>query len=314
MDRMTKFILLLIFEIPAIILSIIILAHFALNRQDRSKLKNHGWIVLLIANFLQLVLDLPMGMSYFHRAHIWPESNAYCRWWIWCDFSLNSIGLFLMAWISLERHLLIFHSHTILQVRWKKWAFHFIPIILCLMWPLLIFFVLVVINPFCIDEWDFSSFECGIPCYFTINILVQFDFIFDLVFPIIIIMFANLTLVIRVIHQKMSQQQGINWRRHRKMVLQLWIISSLYIGFWSPVTIAQLIQMTVMPSFMIDQLETMQFVVYFIPLFLPMICLSTLPELVKKITNIIATQRMNVIGVITFNRGANPTVTIVTGR
>jgi hypothetical protein len=102
----------------------------------------------------------------------------------------------------------------------------------------------------------------------------------------------------------MSRHRVINWRRHRKMVLQLWIVSSLYMAFWLPMTITQLIQITVMPSFMIDQLETILYVVYFIPIFLPMICLSALPELVKIIINIIPPTNLNAIGVVTYTQRA----------
>jgi hypothetical protein len=98
------------------------------------------------------------------------------------------------------------------------------------------------------------------------------------------------------------------------MILQLWIVSSLYLGFWLPVVITELIQITVLPSFMIDQLETMLFFTYFIPLFLPMICLSTLPELMKKIMNIFSLQQLNVIGVVSHNRGERQKGTIGVNR
>jgi hypothetical protein len=82
-------------------------------------------------------------------------------------------------------------------------------------------------------------------------------------------------------------------------------------GFWLPTTITQLIQITVMPSFMIDHLETILFVVYLIPLLLPMICFSVLPELVKNTMNIIGKAKLNVIGVVAFTRGAGRTATNV---
>jgi hypothetical protein len=227
MDRTTKFVLMLVLEIPAIIFSIVIFVHFALNRQARSQLKNHGWLVLLIVNFFQLVIDLPMPMSYCYENSVWPTSSAYCVWWTWCEFSLNTIGLFLMAWISIERHVLIFHQHAILQVSWKKWAFHFAPIILCLIWTPIFYIAVVVISPYCTTVWDFNLVNCGIPCYFTASFLGQFDFIFNIAVPVMVIMLANLTLAIRVTYQKVSRYQTINWRRHRKMVLQLWIVSSL---------------------------------------------------------------------------------------
>jgi hypothetical protein len=238
---------------------------------------------------------------------VWPVSNAYCVWWTWYEFSVNTIGLFLMAWISIERHLLIFRPPAMFEVSWNKWIFHFIPIILCLIWTPIFYLVIVVISPFCTTVWDFDFVNCGTPCYFFANFFGQFDFIFNIAVPNVIIMLANVTLIIRVIYQKISRHQAVNWRRHRKMVLQLWIVSSLYMAFWLPMTITQLIQITVMPSFMIDQLETILFVVYFIPLLLPIICLSTQPELVKKIVDLIWKPRLNVIGVVAFTPGTKQT-------
>ncbi|CAF1350902.1 unnamed protein product [Adineta steineri] len=279
--------------LTAIFLSLIIFGYFIKNRQARSK----------------LVFDLPMPMSYYYIGSVWPVSNIYCTWWIWIEYSLNSIGLFLMAWISIERYILIFYPHAISQLSWKKWVLHFLPISFCLSWAPIFFFVIVVISPLCINVWDFTLLYCGNPCYYTVNILVQFDFIFDIVFPITIIMVANMILVIRVTYQKISRRQAINWRSHRKMVLQLWIVSSFYLAFWLPSTITLLIQMTALPSFMIDQLEAMLFLIDLIPLFLPMVCLSTLPDLTKKLIGIVSIRR-NVIGAVTFKRDMGQTATI----
>ncbi|CAF3366106.1 unnamed protein product [Rotaria socialis] len=289
--------------------SILIIAYFARNHEVRSKFKNHGWFVLIIVNFTQLLLDLPMPMNYYRMGTVWPASNEYCVWWTWCEFSLNTIGLFLMAWVLVERYVLIFHPHAMIQSRWKKWIFHFTPIILSLIWAPTLYLVLVVISPYCTNEWDFGSVNCGIPCYFTVNFLGQFDFIFNIAFPVMIITLANLALIIRLTYQKMSRHQIKNWRRHCKVVFQLGIVSSLYLAFWLPTMITELVQITVMPSFMMDQLQTILFVVYFIPLLLPMICLSTQPELVKKIANSITIRKLNVIGITTVNRGVEQAVT-----
>lgn len=297
MDDRTKFVVMLIFEIPAIVLSVIILLYFAFNRPARSKLKNHGWLILLILNFFQLLVNLPMPMSYYYLSYTWPPSNSYCIWWRWCEFSLASIGLFLMAWISIERHLLIFHEHLILQVRWTKWLYHFSPIIFCVLWAPLFFFIVIVISPVCTNSYNYNSFFCGSPCYYGEKVLSQFEFIFDLFLPVLIITSANVTLVIRVIYGKIARQQAVNWRRHGKMVLQLWMISSLYMGFWLPATIKLFIQYTFDPSFMVDQEDTMQWTTYFIPLLLPLICLVAIPELLNKIKSIIRIRRPNRINV-----------------
>ncbi|UJR07476.1 hypothetical protein I4U23_011765 [Adineta vaga] len=314
MDSRTKFILMIILEIPAIFISIRIFIHFLITRQARLALRNHGWIVLILTNFIQLVIDLPISMSYYYRETVWPTSDLFCALWDTCEFSLNSIGLFLMAWISIERHLIVFHSQRIFQRRWKRWLFHFIPILFCLLWSPIFFFILIVISPLCTNQWDYNFLSCGAPCYYGVMIVGQFDFCFNIVIPNVIIMLANVTLIIRVIYQKLSRQQVIHWRRHRKMVLQLWIISSLYMAFWLPVSITILIQITIDPSFMIDSLSTMQFFTYLIPLLLPMICLSTLSDLTKKILRRIINSRINIVGAVVYTRNVKPTVAAVTVR
>lgn len=301
MDRQSRFVLMLAFQIPAITLSILIFVYFAFIRPVCFKLKNHGWLILLIVNFFQLLFNLPMPMSYNYLNYIWTTTNAYCVWWTWCEFSLNSIGLFLMACISIERQLLVFHARTVVQIRWKKCLFHFLPIIFCLFWAPLFFFIVVVISPLCTTSWNYNLFLCGFPCYYGEKVLNQFDFVFNLLLPVVIIMLANVMLVIRVIYRKISRQQAVHWRRHGRMVIQLWMISSLYMGFWLPVTITLFIQMTFDSSFMVDQLETMQFAAYFIPLLLPVICLGALPELLNKIESIIRMRRWNTVNVVPFH-------------
>lgn len=194
MNRQTRFSLIVALEIPAIFFSMLIFSHFAFNRQVRSKLKNHGWLVLLIVNFFQLTLDLPMPASYYYMDTIWPETYVYCIWWTWLEYSLSTIGLFLMAWISIERHVFIFSPHAMAQRRWKKWLFHFLPIIFCLLWTPTFYFVIIVISPYCTTPWDFTFLSCGYPCYLTANFLGQFDLICNITVPSAIVMFANVTL------------------------------------------------------------------------------------------------------------------------
>lgn len=241
MTDMIKFIFMVVFEIPAIFFSIVILTYFSLNREARAQLKNQGWFTLIIVNLVQILIDLPMPMSYYRMGVVWPATNAYCVWWTWCEFSLSTIGLFLMTWISIERHILIFHSNALLQKPWRKWTFHTIPITLCVVWTPIFYLGILIIFPFCTNDWDFNSVNCGTPCYFN-NFLGKFDFIFNVAIPLTVIMLTNLTLVIRVIHQKRSRQLIIKWRLHRKMVIQLWMVSSLYMAFWLPMTITQVIK------------------------------------------------------------------------
>ena len=316
MDHRTKFIFLITLQVPAVILSILVFAYFILNRVVCSKPHNHGWIVLLIINFLQLITDLPMSMNYYRIGHVSPTWRGYCVWWTWYEFSLLGIGLFMMAWVSIERHLLIFHAQSIFQVKWRRWFFHIIPILFCLLWPSVFYIIAVVISPHCSTEWDFSMVMCGFPCYFTVEFIGRFDFLFNIVMPISIVVLANITLIFRVVHKKLTLHQAFDWRRHRKMTLQLCTIGSLYMGFWLPVTIVQLIQITIMPTFMTDSVETLLFILYFIPLFLPIVSLSVFPEIIKKMIKCYqkSTTR-NAVAASTYTGNRNPTMTLtVVGR
>lgn len=77
MNRTGRFIALITFKVPAI----------ALDRHARSELKNHGRMVLLLASLIRLLLELPMPMRFYWLNYIWPATDAYCVWWIWCEYS-----------------------------------------------------------------------------------------------------------------------------------------------------------------------------------------------------------------------------------
>jgi hypothetical protein len=295
MQNIVKFILLLFLEIPAVIVSILIFVYFNSHRVARSKPKNHVWLVLLILNFFQLLINLPMPMSFYYIGRIWPATDAYCVWWTWYEYSITVISLMLMAWASIERHFFIFYPRLLLGAQWKKWAYHFIPILLSFVWPSLWYLALVVISPTCTKTWNFDEVICGVPCYSVTNggTYKIWELIFNTVIPLLIIIFANLALVTRVIYEKISRHQDVQWHRHRKMAFQLWFISSLYLTGWLPLTLTQLIRITVNSSFFNDQLATIFFLVYLIPLLLPIVCLGVFPEVLNSAREAIGRQRRN---------------------
>ncbi|CAF1334183.1 unnamed protein product [Adineta ricciae] len=297
MQSASKFSILLALEIPAIFFSIIIFVYFAANRMARSKFQNHGWLVLVTISFIQIVIDLPMPMSFYYVGRVIPASDLYCVWWTWSEFSLNTIGIFLMAWISVERYIFIFYSHTIFQGRFKKWMYHFIPIGICLCWTPFFYCLVVIISPYCSQTWSFDLIICGVPCYYIKKSVGEFNFLFNVALPVSVIFLVNLLLLIRVNYEKISRHRRINWRNHRKMILQLWIISSIYLICWLPLMITKFVQITVMPTLMVDYLDIILFNVYLVPLFLPMVCLSTLPKLVRKLTRFIHERNRNKVGV-----------------
>ena len=279
-----QFIVILSVQIPSIVVSVLIFVHFLQNRRIRSHLNHHIIYVLLLVNFLEVATDIPMPLSFYYFNEAKPRSNIYCVWWTWYEFSLNTIGLFLMAWASVERHILTFASHWMLR-RWKRWTLHIAPIIFSLFWTPVFYTVMIIISPNCATIWRFDSVLCGQPCFLTTNggRFGLFDFNFNILFPIIVIVLGNFALIFRVIYGRYMREQPVRWRRQRKMALQLISISILYVVFWFPSTLTQLVELYFNSQFLLIHLEDLLFLIYFVPLLLPFVCLISLTKLMKQI-------------------------------
>ncbi|CAF3600617.1 unnamed protein product [Rotaria sordida] len=129
---------------------------------------------------------------------------------------------------------------------------------------------------------------CSVPCYLTTYWGV-FDLLFNVIFPVCTIVIANLALIARVIYQKsiVVRRTRIDWRRQRKMTLQLGIISTLYLVIWLPVGIGLLGQIYISSTFFLDQIDIFSFLTYLVPLLLPFVCLISMPGLMKKLKAIL---------------------------
>jgi hypothetical protein len=280
-----KFVVLLAIQIPSSIASSISLIYIVLTPAFRSKEHNRSICVLLVINFIQLMSDLPMTINFFRTGGIvQPASSAYCLCWIWFEFTLNGISIDLMTWISIERHLLIFHSNSIRAMRpWQRWCFLVAPLIICLLWIPIFLLIAVIVSPTCKNVWDFTSLLCGLPCYLMTD-LGTFDLIVDTIIPVAIILIANIALVARVIIQQSLglHRNRVDWHRQRKMVIQLGIFSTLYLSIWLPLCIVQLGEALVSPTFLFYMSDTVNFLAYVVPLLLPFACLIAKPEIIRK--------------------------------
>jgi phosphatidylglycerophosphate synthase len=70
------------------------------------------------------------------------------------------------------------------------------------------------------------------------------------------------------------QRQVVTWRRNRKLVLQLWAISTLYLGTWMPLEISGLINLYWDPNFLLQfQIDYIYLFPYFIHVIYPFIVL-----------------------------------------
>ena len=191
-----KFAVLISLEFPSIFISLLIFGYFGYYRRTRITDYNHSMLLLLLINFLQVLVDLPMPINFFRlNGLVRPATSAFCTWWIWFEFSLNTTSGVLMAWISFERHILIFHRHLIrTQGTWKRRLFHIFPLIFCSLLGPTFYLIAVVISPMCTSNWSFDALLCTIPCYLTTT-WGTFDLFFNVISPTCLIFFDEFSVV-----------------------------------------------------------------------------------------------------------------------
>lgn len=281
-----KFSLFITFQIPACILSVLIYYFFLKNTHLLRNLQNQALLILLLVNFIQLALTLPLTLHFYSVSTIIPPNLIFCRWWIFIEFTLYVISLYLMATISVQRHILIFHV-VLLRTKRSRYLVYYAPLLLSILYPL-VFYLVTILFYLCDEtQYDFSKNLCGaIPCYAVVNAnLETIDSLINYVLPALVNALANILLFVRVLWHKSRHNRSMTWKSQRKMAIQLFCISMLYLLCWSPCIIVSLVRSLRDPHFLVDIQENYLFdLVYLVCLFLPWIYLGLIPELTAWLT------------------------------
>ncbi|CAM4782686.1 unnamed protein product [Rotaria magnacalcarata] len=246
-------------------------------------IRNHFIIPLLITSFVQVTTELSMVENYLHIGVVLPSTNSYCLFFNWYAFSLNGINLFVMCWTSIERHIIIF-SQSVFQIRWKRIAFHYVPLSIAILYtPTWYVAVIFIYN--CVNDWNYYELLCTAPCFYENRILGIVDWLTNTIIPTVLIAVANIFLLIRVIYRSTGiRHNAERAKRNKKMTIQLLAISSLFLVFRLPIAVTGLMQQLFDVTFIIDiQFNIFSYLIYFIQLLLPFVCLISLPELKKTI-------------------------------
>jgi hypothetical protein len=275
-------------EIPSVLISIYILYQFFRFRQNRSRLNNHSIIALIIVSFIETTSELPIALQYLRLGHVEPNKYSFCIFWIWYNFSLQTVNLSLMTWTSIERHILIFHSNLI-QTSMGKIKYHYIPLIISSMYIPIFYFACIIIYQ-CENFFDYTSILCGPICYNNVTWLSTYDWMTNILFPSLMIPLASIGLLLRVLIQAKKMKRTVNWRSTRKMTMQLMIISVLYLIFWFPLALVSLIRIYFIPTFIDDiTYYYLYYTPYLVQLFMPFVCIASLPEMWPKNNRLVAT-------------------------
>lgn len=281
----------------ALICDLLVFRHFF--RYWRQELKNsphnHVIFALVIVCFTQKASDICLNLYYLRWGVVAIESDTFCEVWNWLDYSLLATNLHLLTWCCLERHLFVFYS---VIMRQKKFLilFHYIPLFFVSTYATIFYMVNIFFDE-CTNMWDYNLPFCGAPCYTFRVTLTTFDWIFHYAFSIMLIFIVNAVLFIRIAFQKIRHRGNVNWRRQRKLVIQLICISLLFLVFISPLMIVGLIQLLWIPGFIAQIQYDYFFYLALLPTqFLPFIIVSSLPNMRHDIRNWCNRVRLRVRG------------------
>jgi hypothetical protein len=297
LPRSVRFWILILFDIPSVICSFILLIYLFGNRKARCALNNHVIILLIIFGLGTELIDVPFYLSFIINSGIVkPSIPAICLIWWFVAFCLYNGVQILMAWASIERHLLIFNDSW---MRTKRGMFlgHYFPLIVILCY-IFIFYIYVLFIFNCANTYAYNLPVCNAyPCYQDNSILGIWDFSVNNLLPGFLVAFISIALLIRVIRKKQSLNQQIQWSKYRKMTIQLLSISILNIIFILPLNLLSLAYLCGLPQEYGAQIELYFYFAGYLFIFLiPFVSLASLPELWKKVKLTFLCRRRNTAG------------------
>jgi hypothetical protein len=272
-----------------------------MNQTQRHALQNHTILLILIFDLPIQLMDINFYLVFYHYGSVQPPEAIVCRFWWLADFGVYNGGLILMAWLAIERHILIFHDRWVSN-RIRRFLFHYLPLIILVAYILLFYIIVIFFLP-CENTYVYTLPVCGAsPCYQSYGLLGMWDFIVNSSGPVIFEAIVSIGLVVRVQWQKRRLRQSNQWRKHRRMIIQLSLISSLNVTLNLPIFLIPLAHLCGLPPEYGVQAELyFYFLGYFVIFLLPFISLCQFPDLRKKI-------KRKIFGVI--SRQPNHTATV----
>lgn len=212
----------------------------------------------------------------------------FCNFWNWCQFTLTTVNLSIIALGSIERYLLIF-NHIIFtrNIRFLQR----ISLISCIIIPS-IFYAICIYAIQCETVFNYRVVGCGLPCSFSLSKSITiFKNIVFIILPVIITILISCSLIIRIyIQRKKLKRQRQFWRESIQMFAQLFPIIILYLIIWIPlgvlfyfITFGTIIQRPIASSLINDYFGNLKYLVNLIYPFLVLSSQKKFREKLKKI-------------------------------
>jgi hypothetical protein len=273
-----------VFSLPCSLLcTFYLLYHLLAKKTHRQGLHNHSLIFLLVSGLLFELIDLPLQMDYLNLGYIRIQSPSLCLIWMLIEFWCHSANSILLAWASIERHILVFHSQWMARHKYNKILFHYLPLIILFIY-LWIYYLVAIIFPPCSTTFDYNSQLCGFfPCFMiSLPSMALWDAIVHNTIPILLISLFNAALFIRVVRQKYRHHQPMQWRKYKKMAIQLLTISTWYLFINFPLMLNVCFALTGSNNAILMVIAPyLAYLSYYVILLMPFVCLISMWKDIK---------------------------------
>ncbi|CAF3865871.1 unnamed protein product [Adineta steineri] len=276
---LVRFWLYLIFVIPSVVCSIFTLYYFLVNRTFRKVLSNHVLILILCLAIFYNITDIMWLIDYYRNGVTFSSLRPFCLAWTYIDFAVFISITFLVAWASIERHILIFHQNFI-STKTKRLVVHYLPMIIFGGYPFIYYFVIFFILP-CSLSINNKKTRCGLTnCAYENGSTGLYDGIVNNILPIFSIIIFSLALIVRVWYNKYRMGQRFQWKKYRKMTFQLLSISAIYFVLLFPsMLLLTAYSAGLSNSTGADFYSGSLYFSYFVTLLVPFVCIFSFPKL-----------------------------------
>lgn len=236
-----QFTLYLIPNIFAIICSTYSLSVYLFNRKLLKSLNNQIIFILLILSLVFELTNIPWNLYYFLYGTSLSKTKVFALIWTYIDVAVYTTHVVVFAWATIQRHILVFYSNLV-STTTKRLIFHYFPLVILLIYCF-IWFYFIIANPFCENIYNYSVIR-GISSFCSYNNnsnLPKYNLIVHQLIPTVIILVFSISLLIRILIEKHRLYRSINWRKQRKLTIELLSISLVYFLFnipWSTIYLA----------------------------------------------------------------------------
>ena len=291
---LTQFWVYLFLVILSILCSLFALYHFMFDRALRRALHNHVIIVLLVINLFYACTNMQWSIYYFRWYNTLSEATILRLVVGYIDWTFYELQFILYAWVSIERHIFIFHDHLV-STKKKRFFCHYLPPVVLTMYCVL-YYTTVIFFAQCQNVLANRTIPTFFPCAFRNRGLFMYETVIHSLLPTLTIVVSSFALLCRVLWRKYRMHRQIHWRKHRKMTVQLLSISFLYLIFPFPFLFLTFLYLCGLSSEIGADFSSYGVLSCYYPLLLfSCVCTASTPELRAKLAKILRLRQQRIV-------------------